>query len=310
MVASISPQFIKTGYRGKFMKQSILGLVCASIALAIGTADPVAAASLSGGHNLGGINYTCSSSGAGSGFLNEGSAGCAEYVSSGSFQMSGSGQASYDSLRASASVGMSSLDPSGFVGTNGLLLSALGQATSNDKLTIDIPGRTGELVDLVFETRMSGSLSASADYTDVYAVADSVLSVLVNGYRVNVGQSSNNSGTPPTLSDGNPGRVQIQLGTPFNVSSQLTVKARLGRTSGSATFFSGDAVANFANTAGITSIMLFESGTGGALIPAWNLASESGQFGYYTPVPAPATIWLLAPALGLLASRVKRKNKA
>lgn len=291
------------------MKHFLLGIVCAAIALAIGAANPAAAASLGGGHNLGGINSTCASSGPGSGYLDEGSAGCAEYIVSGSFQMSGSGQATYSSLRASASVGMSALDPSGFVGTGGALVSALGGADSNDTLTIDIPGRTGEMVDLVFHTAMSGTLSASADYTYVYGLAEAILNVYVNGYRVAIARTSGNAGTP-IMTDTNPGRVQIQLGTPFDVNSALTVKARLQRTSGSTQVFSGDAASNFSNTAGITSFMLFEAGEGGAFIEDWNLASESGQFGFYTAVPAPATVWLLAPALGLLAPWVKRKAKA
>lgn len=291
------------------MKNSILSVLCAGIALAIGAANPAAAASVSGGHNLGGINAACGSSGPGSGYVDEGSTGCSEYIDSGSFQMSGSAQATYDSLRASASAGMSALDPSYNYGSGSIILSALGQAKSNDRLTIDIPGRTGEMVDLAFQTAMGGSLSVSADYTYVFGIADAILNVQVNGDRVAVSRRiSNSPTTPPIFNDTNPGRVQIQLGTPFSVISELTVKAQLGLISGQ--YYTGDAASNFANTAGITSFTLFESGEGGALISDWDLASESGQFGFYTAVPAPATVWLLAPALGLLVPWVKRKAKA
>ena len=291
------------------MKHSIFSVVCAGIALAIGTANPAAAATQSGGYGVNAIYVTCAASGQGSGSINQGSAGCSDRIASGSFQASGSGQASYDTLRASAGIGFSDLDPSVSIGSTSVLGTASGTARYTDSLTIDIPGRTGQMVDLVFQSAMHGNLSASADYTYVYAQADAVLNVRVNGALLQIVQAAKSFGSPISV-DRNPGRVQITLGNPFAVSAELLADVRLQRTGGFTQFFSGDAASNFSNSAGITSFMVFESGTGGALIPDWNLASESGQFGFYTAVPAPATVWLLAPALGLLAPWVKRKAKA
>lgn len=274
------------------------GAACAAIFLAVfGITGPALAASLSGGYNVSAINSTCNASGQGSGAIDQSTSGCAEYITSGSFQASGSGQASYDTLRARAAVGFSGLDPNFAIGTNAILGSATGQASYTDMLVIDIPGRTGEVVDLVFETAMGGALSAIADYTYTYAVADASLLVNVKGVNVSASRDAKSFGDSVS-NDFNPGRVQITLGDPFSVSAQLQARARLFRTTGSTQFFSGDAVANFSNSGGITSFTLFEAGAGGALIPDWNLSSESGQFGFYTAaVPAPGAAWLLVTAM-------------
>lgn len=283
------------------------GAVCAGILLAaLAITGPALAASLSGGYNVSAVTSTCNASGQGSGAINQDTSGCAEYIISGSFQASGSGQASYDTLRARAAIGFSSLDPSGFVGTYSLLGSALASARYDDRLVIDIPGRTGEVVDLVFETAMGGTLGATADYAYTYAVADASLLVNVKGVNVSVSRDAKSFGDPAS-SDFNPGRVQITLGDPFSVSAQLQARARLFRTTGSTQSFSGDAVADFFNSGGITSFTLFEPGTGGAIIPDWDLSSESGQFGFYaTAVPAPGAAWLLGTALVAVA-RFARK---
>lgn len=272
------------------------GAVCAGVFLAACAASPVVAGSLSAGYNVSAVNSTCQASGQGAGAINQDTGGCAEYIVSGSFQASGSGQASYDTLRAKAGVGFSSLDPSGFIGTNSVLGSATGTARYDDMLTIDVPGRTGEIVDLVFETAMGGHLSAIADYAYTYADAGASLSVRVNGVNVSVSRSVKSFGDPLS-SDFNPGRAQITLGSPFSVSAQLGTSARLFRTTGSTQFYSGDAVSDFSSSGGITSFMLFEPGPDGAFIPDWNLSSESGQFGFYTVVPVPGAAWLLIPAV-------------
>lgn len=291
------------------MKNSVLATVFATITLAIGTADPAVAASLVGGYSLHVIYSNCNSSGSGSGSINQDSAGCSDYVQSGSFMASGSGQASYDRLRASARIGLSALDPRVYIGNGSQLGNALGVARYEDELTIFIPGRNGEMVDLVFEAAMGGTLSASGNIDTVYGQADANLLVNVNGAKLTVGRNAKSSGVPNSV-DTSPGRVQIQVGTPFGVTAELTAKARLQSTTNNSSIFSGDAIADFSNTAGITSFMLFEPGEDGALIPEWDLASESGQFGFYSAVPLPAAAWLFAAALGLLAPCVKRKVKA
>jgi len=290
------------------MRIPVVGAAGVGILLAVGAAVPAMAASLSGGYNLGAVNFTCNASGQGSGFIDQGTAGCVEYIVSGSFMASGSGQASYDTVRATARIGATDLDPSTSIGSTSLIGRATAQAQYTDTVTIDIAGRTGEVVDLVFETELNGTMSAIADYTYVYAQAQASLLTRVNGYNVNVSRNAKSSGTPAS-NDFNPGRVQITLGTPFSVSTQLQVEALLQRTGGSTQYFTGDAVADFFNSGGITSFQLFEPGEGGALIQNWNLSSESGQFGFYNAVPGPATAWLLATGLAALGRFAHRRRR-
>jgi hypothetical protein len=289
------------------MKISVLVIVCTAFALATGFADPVAAASVSGGHNIGAIYFTCHSDGAGSGSLTEATPGCADYLAAGSFTLTGSGQATYSTLRASASVGFSGIDPSGSVGT--LLADALGQAQYQDTLTIDIAGRTGETVDLVFTTAINGTTSASSSDSSTTALASGNLNVWVNGQRVAVSQRRPSTAVPEFF-NGNPGLVQIVLGTPFSVSAQLTVRAQLfPSTPVNGRYYSGEASANFSNSAGITSFALNEAG-GGAPITDWNLTSQSGEFGFYTVVPVPASVWLFGSGLLGLVGMARPKKAA
>ena len=288
------------------MKISVLVIVCTAFALVTGFADPVAAASVSGGHNIGAIYFTCHSDGAGSGSLNEATSGCADYVAAGSFTLTGSGQATYSTLRASAAVGFSGVDPYGNVGT--LLADALGQAQYQDTLTIDIAGRTGQTVDLVFTTAINGTTSASSSDSTTTALASGNLNVRVNGQRVAVSQRRSSTAVPEFF-NGNPGLVQIVLGTPFVVDATLTVRAQLFPSTPVNGRYSGEASAIFSNSAGITSFALNEAG-GGAPITDWNLTSQSGEFGFYTVVPVPASVWLFGSGLLGLVGMARRKKAA
>jgi hypothetical protein len=187
--------------------------------------------------------------------------------------------------------------------------TATGLARYSDSLIIDIAGRTGEIVDLIFETAMSGTVNTSGS-SNIAAEATSRLSVFVNGSQATMSRAVNYSGD--FISDGtNPGRIQIQLGTAFNVSAELSTRARLLATNVSGQFeaFSGGAVADFGNTAGITSFTLLETGTDSVLIPDWSLTSESGEFGFYSAVvPIPASVWLFVSSLGLLSPWLRRKR--
>ena len=259
----------------------------------------VQAASLTGSYSLSGINQACASQGQGSGFIDQNTVGCADFIDSGTFFVSGSGQASYDTLRATASVGIEDLDPSGFISNTGILGRSFGGSSYNDDVVIDIPGRTGETVELEFVTAMNGTLSAIGDSDFVFSQASAVLRVFVNGYTVSVSRNAKNAGTNAN-SDFNPGRVEIVLGTPFTVDADLLLEARIQRNIGNTQFFTGDAVSAFSNSAGITSFMLYEAGQGGALISDWDMTSESGEFGFYTAVPIPGAVWLFGSAIGIL----------
>lgn len=282
------------------MKISVSAIVCALLATAF--ADQVAAASLSGGYMIGALGTGCYASGSGSGSLTESSSGCSTYLDSGSFQVSGSGAATYDTLRATAGVGFSNVDPNASATGLG---NAQGGARYDDSITIDIPGRTGQSVDLVFTAAMHGSMSASADSYS-YGQANASLNVYVgnDGY-VLVSRNAKSAGVPAD-NDYNPGRAHIIIGTPFAVSAELKVSASLQSTAANDTY-SGNVLAAFGNSAGITSFELFETG-GETPITNWNLSSESGAFGFYTVVPVPASGWLFMSGLIALGARLRRQR--
>jgi hypothetical protein len=291
------------------VKLSNLGIACAVVSLAAGPAVPAAAAGLSAGYQLGGVNFTCGASGQGSGSLTHDAPGCAEYLLAGTFLWSGSAQASYDTLRATARVGVAGLRKNSSTGIGATLGDATASARYDDTLTIDVAGRTGDVVDLVFTTALSGGLSAVADLNEVFASAGAGLVTFVKGVRVGISQSVDNSSGVPVGSDFNPGLVQITLGQPFSVSAQLTASATLLANVRNGLSYSGEAAATFSNSGGITSFQLFEAG-GGAPITDWMLTSESGEFGFYTAVvPVPAGGWLFGSALAALVA-VRRSRRS
>jgi len=285
------------------MKISVLIKVCAAFALATGFTNQVLAATLTGSYSIGALTFSCNASEPGSGTLTNLSSGCTDTLNSGSFSVSGSGQATYDTLRATASAGFSG-EPKGAVTG---LLSATGKASYQDMVTIDILGSTGETVDLVFRSGLNGDLAASSDGS-TYAQATASLNVRVNGYNVNIGRKTTTTGVN-TDNDLNPGRVEIVLGTPFSVLASLTVTARVDPLTAINRIFTGDALADFGSSAGITSFELFESGTE-TLISSWDLTSESGEFGFYTVVPVPASVWLFGSGLLGLVGMARRKKAA
>ena len=294
---SEEPAFSPEG--GILMRQSIFTTLCAGIILAVGPFNPAAAAYLTTGYQVGGVNFSCKASGEGSGFIDQDTPGCAEYIASGSFMAFGSGQASYSTLRGVARIGFDNLSEK-------TSASASAGGRYNDSLTIDIPGRAGEIVDLEFRSAMNGSLTAVGAYPEVYGVAQGRLLVIVNGTNLDILRGVRNAGDDFLPRDTNPGRVQITLGTPFSVDANLTAMASLD---GSTRYVSGDVIADLSNSGGITSFTLFEPGAGGALIPEWDLSSASGQFGFYTAVPLPAGGWLLATGLLAIGGRLRPRRQ-
>jgi hypothetical protein len=271
------------------------------VAALIFVADASHAASANGGFDVSALyGFVCSADGSGAGSLSELSPGCADVVDAGSFTVSASGEATYDTLRATARVGFSSVE-SAYLDGSGRVALAQGTARYRDTVTIDVPGRTGEVVDLVFTAALNGLVGASADPAVAFAWAVGGLRTTVNGTDLRIATEAKSDGDVFPF-DQNPGLVQITLGTPFAVDAELSVRAELSqraRTSG----LSGSAVAEFGNSGGITSFELFD--LGGAPILDYDLSSESGAFGFYA-VPEPGTAWLLATAVAALGANRRR----
>ncbi len=267
----------------------ILALAAAAFLLA----DGARAATLSGGYSVSAVHSSCSAEGSGSGMITE--SGC-DYLLSGGFTVSASGDATYDTLRATARAGFSDVRENHYTGAGSRIALALGSARYEDRITIDVDGRTGEIVELVFTTALNGTMQTFGD-SNTYASASAGLMTWVNGAYLPVSRSVNSNGGS-AASDPNPGRVQITLGTPFSVIAELRARAELLAWTQNA-IYTGDAVADFGNSGGITSFELFE--LGGAPVLDYALSSESGQFGFYM-VPEPGTGWLLATLLTALGA--------
>lgn len=258
-------------------------------------ADGARAATLSGGYHVSAVHSSCSAQGTGSGTITE--SGC-DYLLSGGFTVSASGDATYDTLRATARAGFSGVRENHYTGFGSRIANAIGSARYEDRITIDVDGRTGETVDLVFTTALNGTMQTSGN-SNTLATASAGLSAWVNGEFMSVTRAVNSSAAGSTGNDFNPGRVQITLGVPFLVVAELKVAAELLALTTNALDYTGEAVSDFGNSGGITSFELFE--LGGAPIADYRLSSESGQFGLYM-VPEPGTGWLLATLLTALGA--------
>ena len=99
----------------------------------------------------------------------------------GSFTATAAGAASYGVLRAGAGVTYGNLGrgTSAYVRGRGF-----GGASFEDSLVLDVVGRTGEVVDLVFTTELNGNTSASLTGSgdSLLGEAHGYLSVNVNGF--------------------------------------------------------------------------------------------------------------------------------
>lgn len=218
----------------------------------------------------------------------------------GQYRVSADASASYGTLQAVAQAGFDNVSSAG----TAIGAQASAQANFKDDITLDVVGRTGEVVDLVITARLSGSASASIAGTGI------PLATAGGGLRLTVGSKSlsiNNSWdsrTGPSLFDTGPLTVQITLGQPFQLEGQLGAVVGIRDLSGTSsiiTITQASALASFGNSGGPTSFELFD--LGGAPILAYSLSSGSGQFQFF--VPEPGLGLLLGAALA--AARFSRR---
>jgi hypothetical protein len=182
---------------------------------------------------------------------------------------------------------------------------ATAQASFNDDITLDVAGRTGEVVDLVFRAALSGSSDASVVGSGgtFFASASGGLHVTVDGERLTISDSFDTNGNGFKFDSG-PTTVQITLGQSFQIQTALGTSASIRDLSGTSSVVTvdlGSALAPFGASGGPTSFQLFDQG--GASIPNFTLASGSGQFQFYV-VPEPSTgMLLLAGLLALVCGK-------
>lgn len=104
--------------------------------------------------------------------------------------------------------------------------------------------------------------------------------------------------------------IQFIFGTPFELTVSSGVSVDIGYDFGTTTptaFYNGVASASFLNTAELTSAIV--SNASGTPLSGISIITSSGRaFPVTTPVPLPATVWLLGSALGGIGFMTRRKN--
>jgi len=290
---------------GAFRGAGVLGGagVALFVSLLLLVGDPARAASLRNGINLDGAGgFGCGLQMAGvegslvSGTLTEGSEGCNIDSTLGSFTVEAGSWVTYGVFGASAGVAYANIDR-GRTGDSRSKASA--SARFVDWITLDAPGRTGEVVDLVFEIALTGGADVFVGDEDLFGSASGAFRIAVDGVdgveRVSAIRAVNSGGSQTTSNTG-PGRVAITLGEPFRVEGNGGATAVLDGIDALENA-SGNASARFGNSGGITSLALFDAQ--GLPIEDFELSSESGEFALLVPEPRVAPLVALG-ALGLV----------
>lgn len=229
---------------------------------------------------------------------------CPAGGASGAYNVSGSADAGYGTLRAEARVGYSNVSESGYYMNS----QADARASFRDDITLDVAGRTGEVVDLVFHAAMSGVSSAHITSTvgTQWAKGSGALRVTVAGEQIDIIDTFNTNGFFFQYDDG-PKTVQITLGQTFEISALLSAGAEINGVStfSDVTVYDGSAIAPFGASGGPTAFELF--GMDGTPISDFTLSSGSGKFAFYV-VPEPGTGALLV--LGMMGMGFLGKRRS
>lgn len=214
-----------------------------------------------------------------------------------SYSVSSTSVAGYGSVGVRTQVSLSGNTGSGWARAN-----ASAQAGFTDELTIDIPGRNGETVEIIVRGALSGNLGTTGDLDANNAWAGVMFTAQVNGstpvfitrFTRDLEEQNRKVGDP----------IEIVLGEPFPVKGNLTANAKINwEKLPWNTDVSADAFAAYGNTAYLTGMDVFDS-SGNLISPdAYELTSASGQFEFV--VPEPSALALLGFG-GLMVTRRRR----
>lgn len=176
------------------------------------------------------------------------------------------------------------------------------QAGFTDELTIDIPGRNGETVEIVVRGALSGNLGATGDLDANNVWAGVMFTAQVNGSTPVFITRSTRDQDEQDRQVGDP--IEIVLGEPFPVKGRLIANTSIDWDDLPwFTDVSADAFAAYGNTAYLTGMDVFDS-SGNLISPdTYELTSASGQFAFV--VPEPSTLALLGLG-GLMVTRRRR----